>query len=250
MPKFFVPPELLQDSRIALTGAHADHMKVLRLRAGEEVCLSDGLGRDYTCEFEALSGGTAWLRRISDRPSPGEPRVAVTLYCGLPKGDKAEHIIQKAVELGAAGVTFFLSSRCVSRPDEKSLAGKLRRWNKLAEEAAMQSYRGRIPELRCLPSFEALLRDAACAELRCFLWEGERERSLQRALSEAGCFSNAALITGPEGGFSETEAAAADKAGIRPVTLGPRILRCETAPLAALSALMYHCGEFAYPANG
>ncbi len=242
MPKFFVPGCSFNAETVTLTGANAEHLKVLRVRIGEEVLLSDARGRDARCAVELL-GGSVRLRVLETLPSHGEPTVSAKVYAALPKGDKTETIVQKAVELGAEEICFFLTNRCVSRPDMKSIKGKMERLNKIAEAAAMQSFRGRIPEVRWLPDLSSVLEDAGEMEVRAFLWEGEREASLRSALKGKPGFRSAALISGPEGGFSPEEAAQAEAAGFAPVTLGERILRCETAPLAALAAVMYESGN-------
>jgi len=243
MPKFFVPAALMNGDTVTLASDHAEHLKVLRVKPGEELLLCDGAGTDFRCSVAAVSGNTWQLDVLSSCESPTEPSVSVTIYAGLPKGDKTETIIQKAVELGAERVAFFLSSRCVARPDAKSVKGKLERWQKISEAAAMQSYRGKIPEILYYPGFREMLAEAANAELKAFLWEDARQLSLRDLMQRNNDFRTAALITGPEGGFSAEEAAEAEAIGILPVTLGKRILRCETAPLCVLSAVMYHTGN-------
>ncbi len=243
MPKFFAPDCDLSGDSIRLSGENAEHLKVLRVRNGERLTVSDGRGREALCEVAELSGDSCSLRILERGPSRGEPTVSAWVYAALPKGDKAETIVQKSVELGAAGVVFFPSERCVSRPDGKSVAGKLSRWNRVSEAAAMQSFRGRIPEVRFLPDYESMLREAAEARFSAFLWEEASELSLGGLMRQKAGFRSAALITGPEGGFSRREAEAARSAGIPAVTMGPRILRCETAPLCALAVLMFETGN-------
>ena len=148
-----------------------------------------------------------------------------------------------ATELGAAELVAFPSARCVSRPDERSLAKKLERWQKIAASAAEQSGRGRIPQVLALPSYEAALQRAAQAELAVCFYENEEQRTFRAAI-ESAPFRTAALLTGPEGGLERSEVEQAQRAGLQICTLGSRILRCETAPLCALSALMYATGEF------
>lgn len=242
MPKFFVNTDDVNGNTITLSGSGAEHLKVLRVREGEELTVNAG-DTDYRCAVEYAGGNTFRLQILSSGSSEGEPDVSAAVYAALPKGDKTETIIQKAVELGAAKVCLFLSSRCVARPDAKALKGKLERWNKIAEAAAMQSYRGRIPEVTWLPDFDSMLREAGQAELRAFLWEDAHEVSLRGLIRQAGAFRTAALVTGPEGGFSKEEAQRAEMSGVMPVTLGKRILRCETAPLVALGAVMLETGN-------
>ena len=243
MPRFFVPGLTPADRFLVLEGENAAHARVLRLRNGEEVTVCDGAGTDYRCTVSDVSKDRISLVIQSADPAGTEPRVQATVYLGYPKADKLEHVIQKAVELGAAQIVAFPCERCVSRPDEKSLPKKLDRWQKIAASAAEQSRRGRIPTVRTLPSYAAALEEAAQADLPVLFYENEHARTFRAALEEQP-FATAALVTGPEGGFSEEEVARAEAVGLKICTLGSRILRCETAPLCALSALMYAAGEF------
>jgi 16S rRNA (uracil1498-N3)-methyltransferase len=156
------------------------------------------------------------------------------------KSDKFEHVLQKATELGAAAIVGFPSARCVSRPDER-IAKKLERWQKITRSAAEQSGRGCIPEVRVLPSYAEAVRAAAEAELGLFFYENERTVSIRDAISAQP--RSISLMTGPEGGFEAGEVALAEQAGLTVCSLGPRILRCETAPLCALSAVLYATGQ-------
>ena len=175
--------------------------------------------------------------------SQSEAAVRVSVYVAFPKADKLEHVIQKATELGAYEIIAFPSSRCVSRPDEKSLGKKVERWQKIAASAAEQSGRGRIPRVLTLPSYAAALERAAQAEKAILFYENEQSTTLRMALEE-GEAKTFSLLTGPEGGLDMKEVEQAEKAGLRICTLGKRILRCETAPLCGLSAVMYASGEF------
>jgi len=161
----------------------------------------------------------------------------------MPKSDKLEHVIQKATELGAAEIVAFPSARCVSRPDEKSLKKKLERWQKIVASAAEQSGRGAIPKISVLESYTAALKKARESDKAILLYENERATTLKMALEESSFYS-VSLISGPEGGLEEKEVEQAIAAGLQVCTLGRRILRCETAPLCALSAVMYAAGEF------
>jgi 16S rRNA (uracil1498-N3)-methyltransferase len=151
-------------------------------------------------------------------------------------------VIQKATELGAHEIIAFPSARCVSKPDEKSLKKKLERWQKIAASAAEQSGRGRIPRVLVLPSYKAALERAAEADKALLFYENEHATTLRMALE--GQYASVSLLTGPEGGLEESEVKQALEAGLQVCTLGSRILRCETAPLCALSAVMYDSGEF------
>ena len=243
MTKFFVQPGDVSGNEVILTGENAAHAKVLRLKAGEQVLVCDGAGREWLCAVSAVSGSETVLQVLEERVSETEAAVKVSVYMAFPKSDKLEHVIQKATELGAAEIVAFPSARCVSRPDEKSLKKKLDRWQKIAASAAEQSGRGAIPEVVVLPSFAEALKRGAEADLPLMFYENERSTTLHMALSSPG-WKSVALLTGPEGGLEETEVQQAMEAGFRVCTLGRRILRCETAPLCALSAVMYAAGEF------
>ena len=241
MVRFFVSAKDLVKTEVSLTGENAQHAKVLRLKPGEMVLLCDGDGHEGVCEVVSTEG---WLLRMINRQaSQSEAAVKVSVYMALPKADKLEHVIQKATELGAYEIVTFPSARCVSRPDEKSLKKKLERWQKIAASAAEQSGRGRIPKVIVLNSFSEALARAAQADKALMFYEHEEALTLKMALS-TGSFGTVSLLTGPEGGLEEAEVAQAREAGLQVCTLGKRILRCETAPLCALSAVMYQAGEF------
>ena len=225
MPKFFVSPSDVQDNFLVLTGENAAH----------------GAGQDLTCVVSDASPGQISLVVQRREASRAEPPVACSVYMAYAKADKLEHVIQKATELGATEIVAFPSSRCVSRPDEKSLAKKLERWQKIAASAAEQSGRGRIPSVLTVNSYREAVERAARSELPLFPYENERTVSLRAAIGPAQ-FHTAAIMTGPEGGFSEDEVRLAEEAGMKICSLGPRILRCETAPLCALSAVLYAAG--------
>ena len=241
MVRFFVSAEDLEKEDVSLTGENAQHAKVLRLKPGEMVLLCDGEGREAVCKVASTDG---WLLRAMERrESQSEAAVKVSVYMALPKADKLEHVIQKATELGAYEIVTFPSARCVSRPDEKSLKKKLERWEKIAASAAEQSGRGRIPKVLVLGSFSEALTRAAQADKALMFYEHEAALTLKMALSSGG-YSTVSLLTGPEGGLEEAEVTQAREVGLQVCTLGRRILRCETAPLCALSAVMYDAGEF------
>ena len=243
MTRFFISPEELQSKQILLTGENANHAKVLRLKAGEEVLVCDGCGNECVCVVVQIGAKDVELEVRHRMESQSEAAVRVSVYVAFPKADKLEHVIQKATELGAYEIIAFPSSRCVSRPDEKSLGKKVERWQKIAASAAEQSGRGRIPRVLTLPSYAAALERAAQAEKAILFYENEQSTTLRMALEE-GEAKTFSLLTGPEGGLDMKEVEQAEKAGLRICTLGKRILRCETAPLCALSAVMYDAGEF------
>ena len=216
---------------------------MLRVKEGEEEIACDGEGGEARCTVVRSAPKSTDLEVLDRRESASEAAVKVSVYMAFAKSDKLEHVIQKATELGAYEIVAFPSARCVSRPDEKSLKKKVERWQKIAASAAEQSGRGRIPEVRTLNSYADALREAAQADKGLFFYENEHAVTLKMALSEGG-YGSASILTGPEGGLEEKEVEQAREAGLTVCTLGKRILRCETAPLCALSAIMYDAGEF------
>ena len=234
----------VEDTRAWLVGEEAAHLaRVLRAGPGDEVILCDGRGTDYAATVVHAAPDEVELAIISSTPSVSEPPLAVTLFVGMPKGDKLEWIIQKSTELGAARVVPFTSRFCIAKPKNEQV--KLVRWARIAKEAAKQSGRGRIPAVDAAISFDSLCKKIAEYDLVLFCYEGGGEAlapgtPLHSRLAAA---RSVAIITGAEGGFSEEEAAQAKAAGAVVLGLGPRILRCETAPLAALCAVMTLTGN-------
>ena len=243
MTRFFVTVEEWNETAMVLTGENAQHARVLRLKEGEQVLVCDGGGREALCAVEAASNKELALSVLEIRESSSEAAVRVSVYMAFPKGDKLEHVIQKATELGAYEIAAFPSSRCISRPDDKSLKKKLERWQKIAASAAEQSGRGMIPEVVVLGSYAQALERAVKSDLAILFYENEHATTLRMAL-ESGQFRTVSILSGPEGGLEEAEVEKAREAGLRICTLGKRILRCETAPLCGLSAIMYAAGEF------
>lgn len=243
MVRFFVTPEELSGEFLVLTGENAAHAKVLRLRAGEEVVVCDGAGNERVCTVSDVSDGQISLVGKPVEASSSEPFVKASIYMAFSKGDKLEHVIQKATELGAFEIVAFPSARCVSKPDDKSLRKKLERWQKIAASAAEQSGRGRVPQVLTVGSYQEALMRANQADLAILFYENEHATTFKMALREKS-YTSVSLLTGPEGGLEPREVEVALDAGLRVCTLGRRILRCETAPLCALSALMYESGEF------
>lgn len=243
MPRFFVTQDTLSGKFAHLTGEAASHIRVLRLEKGDRLTLCTGDGLEHEGVISDLQPGAVSVVLHSSGDSQSEPKLKCSVYMALAKADKFEHVVQKATELGAAEIIAFPSARCVSRPDERALAKKLERWQKIAVSAAEQSGRGLIPKVLTVSSFEAAVRRACEAELPIVCYENEAHHSLREAVTGAQV-SSCALMTGPEGGFTEEEMTFAQSAGMQVCTLGPRILRCETAPLCALTAVLFSAGEY------
>lgn len=238
MPRFFT--SRIDGSHGLVTGDDARHIALsLRMRTGEEVTLCNN-GVDYDCVLEEITPENVTCRVIRVSPCAAEANIRLHLFQAVPKGEKAEIIVQKAVELGVYDITFVLTSRCISRPDDKSFSKKLKRYNKIALEAAKQSGRGTVPQVNGLITLsQAVQRMKECDSA---VWCYEKGGA---AFSELGMRPDTeiGLLIGSEGGFSEDEAERIRSSGIEPVGMGKRILRCETAPLAAAAIIMNLTGN-------
>ena len=242
MYQFFVEPSQIQGNRIVITGKDVNHIKnVLRMKKGEELAVSNGVdGKEYRCGIEDFTEDEVVCTLRFVKEDDLELPSKVYLFQGLPKADKMELIIQKAVELGVYQVIPVSCKRAVVKLDEKKEKSKIARWQGIAEAAAKQSKRGIIPEIKNIMSMkEAIVYSENC-QVRIIpyeLAEGmEKTKEIINALKPG---QDVAIFIGPEGGFEESEVQAAMDKGIVPVTLGKRILRTETAGMTVLSWIMY-----------
>lgn len=241
MPRFFMAGTNILGGMAIMRGSDAEHVHVLRMRPGEDMIICDGKGTDYKCRLVKADKEQVEAEVIEVVPCPAEPTVKVTVLCGLPKGDKTDFIIQKCTEAGAEEIVFFNSDRCIAKPD--SPEKKLERWQRIAEAAAKQSGRGIIPQVRWAGEYADALDIAVKKDLALFMYEtGERE-ALSDVLEANRQIKTAAIVTGPEGGFAQFEADLARIVGLHVCSMGERILRCETAPVVALTAMMYATGN-------
>ena len=240
MPRFFINYTPAVGQTAVIEGADARHIAgSLRMTPGEGLTLCDGAGTDYACTVTAVERERVELSVDAATPTTAEPTLAVTLYMGLPKGDKMELIIQKCVELGVTAIVPVTTARSIVKLDAKDAAKKQARWQKIADEAAGQSGRGILPAVEAPISWkQALARFAAENTLLCYEGGGE---PIGRLVTPAD--TAVSLVVGPEGGFDPAEVAAVTAVGGRIATLGPRILRCETAPIAAIAVLMEKTGN-------
>lgn len=240
MPRFFIEKE--PSNEYFVGGENGLHMvRSLRMRPGEQVTLCAETGKDFNCTVIECRADGALVRVEKITESFGEPSAEVTVCQCWPKGDKLETVTQKSVELGAKAILPLESMRCVSRPDGKAAEKKTARLQKIALEAAKQSGRGIVPKILPPTTLKNALDLAAAQGDILFCYEGGTE-SLRGALQSAG--NKLFVFIGPEGGFAPEEAEYAESIGAKLLTLGPRILRTETAPLAALSAIFYERGDF------
>ena len=239
MPRFFADKENIKDNSLTILGDDAFHIaRSLRMAVGDSLTVSDGDGTDYFCRLSKIRDEECECEIIESKKSEVESPAKITLFMAYPKGDKLELVIQKAVELGAAKIVPFESSRCIKRPKADKVDKQLSRLQRIAEEAAKQCGRSRIPTVSSPVSFKEMLSLSKESALPLFCYEAEDGMSLRAALS-AHPADSISIVVGSEGGFSEEEADGAVSAGLISVSLGKRILRCETAPLFALAAIAY-----------
>lgn len=238
MPRFFVTEEDISDGVAAIRGEDAYHIaRSLRMAVGESVTVCDGTGREYPAVLTDIHDALCHAACAEGRLGEGEPPMPITLYMGMPKGDKFELVIQKAVELGACRIVPFISERCIMRPKEDKSKERNARYCRIAMEAAKQCGRARVPTVGLPLTFAQMLAEAAGAALPLFCYEAEGTEPLTALAKGRPVPGSVAVVVGSEGGFSPAEAEAARAAGLCLTGLGKRILRCETAPLYALAAL-------------
>lgn len=240
MPRFFVAAENFSDGFVNITGEDARHIaRALRMAEGDEIVAVDSDGNEYTSRLIKIRDELCECEILSTRQSRAELPIDVTVYMAYPKGDKMETVVQKAVELGAKRIVPFISSRCIKRPGAEKSEKQTERLSRIAEEAAKQCGRGIIPTVSSPLSFKEAVQRAAEAELPLFCYEGENALSVKRALGEGSSARSVSVMVGSEGGFSPEEAEYAKDSGLVSVSLGPRILRCETAPAYVLASLSF-----------
>lgn len=248
MPRFFVRRDQIDGESVYIRGEDAHHVsRSLRMAAGEHVTVCDMQGVEYDCELCDFSDGEVRARILTCRPADNEPCVFVRLFQALPKGDKLDTVIQKAVECGAGEIVPFESERCVARAKPDTEERKTQRRSRIAEEAAKQCGRSIIPDVRSTVSFEGMLALAAQSDLCLFCYEGDGTEPLGRVLSEfftrERCKNESerpsvSVVIGSEGGFSLDEAARARASGFVMAGLGRRILRTETASGFVLASIV------------
>ena len=242
MYHFFASPADISDRDIFLRGEDYNHIRnVLRMKRGEVISVSDGItAKEYRCHIEDYTNDTVHCRLDFIKDADTELPVRVFLFQSLPKSDKMEFIIQKAVELGVSDIIPVASERCVVKLDERKAAAKTERWNMIAKAAAKQSARRIIPVVHDVQSFGEALKNAGECDVRLIPYELAEDFSKTREIiGSQKPEGSVAIFIGPEGGYAEEEIEKAKEAGIVPITLGRRILRTETAALVVLSWLIY-----------
>lgn len=247
MYHFFIRSEMITDGKIMITGSDVNHIKnVLRMKIGEELMISAGLGTDYHCTIEEITDEVITCKILEESGVLSEPSVQFYLFQGLAKGDKLEHVIQKSVELGVYEFIPVEMARSIVRYDGKKQKSKQERWQKIAESAAKQSRRSIIPEVKEIISFTDALRYTRTAGLDLILVPYENNKDMKTTKETLQLIRpgmRVGIFVGPEGGFAPEEIEAADAAGGKQISLGSRILRTETAPLMLLSVLTFALEE-------
>ncbi len=244
MSRYFVNNDQINEDTISITGEDYQHLKkVLRAAKGDviSVCCE---GYDYTAEIVEIDSASVISRIVKKEANLTEPGLKVTLYQGLPKADKMELIVQKCVEIGVTAIVPVITDRCVSKINtDKDVRNKLARWQKIAAEAAKQCNRGMIPEIKSPVKFRDAVEQACKDELSIIPYEKENTVAFKNVAADYMNITFASIFIGPEGGFTEEEIQLAEIKGIKKITLGPRILRTETAGMVALSLMMYELGD-------
>ena len=241
MYNFFTEPETRRDDRFLISGSDYNHIRnVLRMKAGDTFLVSCG-GESHLCTLEGFEDDTVVARITREGYQSTELGAEIYLFQGLPKADKMELIIQKAVELGAAGIIPVEMKRCVVKLEEKKKKSRRERWQAIAESAAKQSKRNLIPEVFDVLPYRAAMEQAAAMDLFLLPYENERGMAATReALARMASGMKVAILIGPEGGFEPKEVALAQEAGALSISLGRRILRTETAAITAVGMCMLH----------
>lgn len=241
MHRFFVKTNQISDSIICITGIDVNHIKnVLRMQTGDEIIVSDGEGLEYVCVVAEIDEAEVLVKIVDAKKAGQELGSKIYLFQGLPKSDKMELIIQKAVELGVFEIVPVAMSRCVVKLDEKKATSKVKRWQGVAESAAKQAGRMIIPQVNKVCSFNEALNIAKDLDVCLMPYELAEDMSKTKAiLNSINVGQSIGVFIGPEGGFAETEVDKAKENLVTPITLGKRILRTETAGITTLSILMF-----------
>jgi 16S rRNA (uracil1498-N3)-methyltransferase len=245
MTRFFIPSDQIKDNTVILKGDDRHHLlNVLRQGPGAEIIVLNGKGEEYLVRIIEITPDTVSGEILKQAERQTEPKVKICLVQSLPKADKFEFIIQKNTELGVSSFQPVISERSTIRLDAEQSHKKAERWQKIIREAAEQSGRQIIPRLEPVQKWNHFLRENRPPGLLLIPWEGEREKSIKQVLDDQKTVPEmVSALVGPEGGFSQAEVEQAIKVGAIPVTLGPRILRTETAGLVVASVILYHFGD-------
>lgn len=244
MHRFFVPPNTIHDQRVILRGTIVHQIRdVLRMRVAEEIILLDNSGYAYQTALTLIDRDTVRGNVTDKWKLETEPSARITLYQGTLKGQKFDWVLQKGTEIGVTSFVPVLSSRCIISTLNDVSDARAERWERIVIEAAEQSGRAVLPSLSNATLFAHACGEASQKGLALIPWEGEQSKGLREALQIIPRPREVSVFIGPEGGFTEEEIVTAKEHNVIPVSLGPRILRAETAGLAAVSAILYELGD-------
>lgn len=244
MARFFVQNDSVEENMITITGPDVRHIsKVLRLVPGDKIGVSTGNGREFEAVIREITTKEVISEIVTEKQVSTEAPVRVNLYQGLPKGDKMELIIQKSTEIGVSRIIPVISERTVVKLDGKKAGERRQRWQRIAEEAAKQSRRTAIPQVEEPVKFEAALQGLRENELVIMPWEEQKSGGIKQLLKNNAGVAEISIFIGPEGGFSQREARAASEKGVHLITLGPRIMRTETAGIVTAAITLYELGD-------
>ncbi|MGH7793624.1 MAG: 16S rRNA (uracil(1498)-N(3))-methyltransferase [Candidatus Binatia bacterium] len=244
MARFYLPRRNLRDNRGVLDGQELAHLrKVLRLVPGDRITVFDESGWEHEAVIRQLTAQQGEIEILRSYEADRESPLRLTVAVGLTKGEKMDLVVEKATELGAQTIVPFTSAFSVPKLDDKKIAERTERWGKIALSAVKQCGRTRVPEILRLREFQALVSGDWQATLKLFFWEKEQRQSLYQAHATHSNATSLFVVVGPEGGFTAQEAELAQSHGFEPVKLGPRILRAETAAVAALSLIQFLWGD-------
>jgi 16S rRNA (uracil1498-N3)-methyltransferase len=245
MPRFYLPQDNIHGKLGQIDGQELEHLRrVLRLGKGDRITVFDDWGWEHEAVICRISALKAEIEILESRQTQRESSLKIILAVGLTKGEKMDFVVEKATELGVRTLLPFVSSYTVPRLDDAKLASRLARWRKIALSAAKQSGRGKIPEIMELRDYHRLTIQTWPETLKLLFWEGETEQTLLQVHATAADVRSVLLIIGPEGGFSRAEAEEAQTQGFKTVKLGPRLLRAETAAIAATSLVQFLWGDW------
>ncbi len=251
MPRFFVSPEQVKSGRITIAGSDVRHIsKVLRMDAGDIITVLDGNGKAYEARIEKVTKEKVRCEVLEQGQAGGEPPIRVTLVQGISKGEKMDLVVQKGTEIGATAIIPVMCRRSVVKLSSKKAAERRDRWQRIAVEAAKQCRRSVVPRVATPTTWREALDDIPEGAVSLMPYEGETERKMRDVLHLMNPPSETIIFIGPEGGIHPEEFEQAQRRGVIPVTLGPRILRTETAGLAALTLVLYQWGDLGGALNG
>ena len=241
---FFVSSSDILNGIVHFSKEDSKHIAVvLRMQVGETITVNDDNSQRHICKLLSVNKDIVTASIVSSEYFSNQPTASVTIYAGLSKGDRFDYLIQKCVECGADSIIPFISERCIARPNSSEYEKKRVRFQRIADEAVNQSKRSNRVEVHPIATFENAVKKASNHSTPLFLYENEEQLSLSSVIGSSNGLDYS-IFTGPEGGFSDSEVKTALSYGMKIVSIGPRILRCETAPVAALCAIMYHTGNF------